>query len=143
MIRNSVLTSTACLLIGCTPVEQTPEPPSDAIDLIVAGDHVVTMDAGLTVIENGAVAIDDGVIIAVGPADEIRAQYEAHETLAGDGRVVMPGLVNGHQHAAMTLLRGVADDLALMDWLTNYMFPAEIQFVDAEFVRIGTELSCW
>ena len=55
----------------------------------------------------------------------------------------MPGLVNGHSHAAMTLLRGVADDLALMDWLTNYIFPAEVQFVDPEFVRIGTELSCW
>jgi 5-methylthioadenosine/S-adenosylhomocysteine deaminase len=55
----------------------------------------------------------------------------------------MPGLVNGHSHAAMTLLRGVADDLALMDWLNNYIFPAEVQFVDAEFVRIGTELACW
>jgi 5-methylthioadenosine/S-adenosylhomocysteine deaminase len=56
---------------------------------------------------------------------------------------VLPGLVNGHSHAAMTLLRGVADDLALMDWLTNYIFPAEVEFVDAEFVRIGTELACW
>ena len=55
----------------------------------------------------------------------------------------MPGLVNGHSHAAMTLLRGVADDLALMDWLNNYIFPAEVEFVDAEFVRIGTELACW
>ena len=55
----------------------------------------------------------------------------------------MPGLINGHSHAAMTLLRGVADDLALMDWLNNYIFPAEVQFVDADFVRIGTELACW
>jgi 5-methylthioadenosine/S-adenosylhomocysteine deaminase len=55
----------------------------------------------------------------------------------------MPGLVNGHQHAAMTLLRGIADDLALMDWLTNYIFPAEVEFVDPEFVRIGTEVACW
>ena len=115
----------------------------DAIDLIVEGDHVVTMDAAMTVIENGAVAIDDGVIIAVGSADEIAATYEARQTLAGDNRIVMPGLVNGHSHAAMTLLRGVADDLALMDWLNNYIFPAEVQFVDAEFVRIGTELACW
>jgi len=56
---------------------------------------------------------------------------------------VMPGLVNGHSHAAMTLLRGVAEDLALMDWLNNYIFPAEVRFVDADFVRIGTELACW
>ncbi|HEX9853365.1 MAG TPA: amidohydrolase, partial [Woeseiaceae bacterium] len=57
--------------------------------------------------------------------------------------IVLPGLINGHSHAAMTLLRGVADDLALMDWLNNYIFPAEVEFVDAEFVRIGTELACW
>ena len=57
--------------------------------------------------------------------------------------IVMPGLINGHSHAAMTLLRGVADDLALLDWLINYIFPAEVEFVDAEFVRIGTELACW
>jgi len=63
--------------------------------------------------------------------------------LEGTERIVMPGLINGHSHAAMTLLRGVADDLALMDWLENYIFPAEVAFVDAEFVRIGTELACW
>jgi 5-methylthioadenosine/S-adenosylhomocysteine deaminase len=115
----------------------------EAIDLIVEGDHVVTMDEAMTVIESGAVAIDDGVILAVGPASEIREAYTAAQVLPGANRVVMPGLVNGHSHAAMTLLRGVADDLALMDWLNNYIFPAEVQFVDAEFVRIGTELACW
>jgi 5-methylthioadenosine/S-adenosylhomocysteine deaminase len=113
------------------------------IDLIVAGDHVVTMDPAATVIVNGAVAIDDGVILAVGPADEINASYNSEQTLAGNHRIVLPGLVNGHSHAAMTLLRGVADDLALMDWLNNYIFPAEVEFVDADFVRIGTELACW
>jgi hypothetical protein len=112
------------LLLACTPAEQPAEPAGDAIDLIVAGDYVVTMDVGLTVIEDGAVAVDDGVIIAVGPADEILSQHTALETLSGGGRVVMPGLVNGHQHAAMTLLRGLADDLALMDWLNNFRVRA-------------------
>ena len=79
--------------------------------------------------------IDEGVIVAVGPADAIDADYVAAERLDGSNRVVLPGLVNGHTHAAMTLLRGVADDLALMDWLQNYIFPAEVAFVDAEFVR--------
>jgi 5-methylthioadenosine/S-adenosylhomocysteine deaminase len=65
------------------------------------------------------------------------------ETLDGENRIVMPGLINGHSHAAMTLFRGVADDLALMDWLNNYIFPSEVQFVDSELVRIGTELACW
>ena len=113
------------------------------IDLIVLGDYVVTMDAAATVIENGAIAIDDGVILAIGSADQITASMQAEQTLDGGNRIVMPGLVNGHSHAAMTLLRGVADDLALMDWLNNYIFPAEVEFVDAEFVRIGTELACW
>lgn len=115
----------------------------DAIDLIVTADHIITMNADRTIIENGAVAIDDGVIVAVDTADEISSTYTAAETIAGDRRVVLPGLVNGHSHAAMTLLRGVADDLALMDWLNNYIFPAEVEFVDSEFVRVGTELACW
>ncbi len=143
-IRNTVCT---CLLLAIVACTQAPAPtadvPGNQIDLIVLGDHVVSMDAAGTVYENGAVAIDDGLIVAVGPADAITAAYSAVETLNGEDRVVMPGLVNGHSHAAMTLLRGVADDLALMDWLNNYIFPAEVQFVDAEFVRIGTELACW
>ncbi len=101
------------------------------------------MDGDRTVIENGALAIDDGLIVAVGAADEINADYPAAEVLDGANRILLPGLVNGHSHAAMTLLRGVADDLALMDWLNNYIFPAEVEFVDADFVRIGTELACW
>jgi 5-methylthioadenosine/S-adenosylhomocysteine deaminase len=134
---------TRCFLtffIACTSVACQAQ---TSVDLIVEGDHIVTMDAAMTVIENGAVAIDDGVIVAVGPAGEINADYMAEQSLSGGNRIVMPGLVNGHSHAAMTLLRGVADDLALMDWLNNYIFPAEVEFVDAEFVRIGTELACW
>ena len=119
------------------------ENTDDRIDLIVEGDYVVTMDEPGTIIPNGAVAIDDGTILAIGAAADIHSNYSAVETLNGDRRIVMPGLVNGHSHAAMTLLRGVADDLALMDWLNNYIFPAEVEFVDAEFVRIGTELACW
>ena len=137
----------ALFLAACSPADEAPEPTAandeSAIDLLVRGDYIVTMDDGGTIIENGAVAIDDGVILAVGPATEIAAKYPAAEVLDGENRIVMPGLVNGHSHAAMTLLRGVADDLALMDWLENYIFPAEVEFVDPEFVRIGTELACW
>ena len=143
MIRFAFLPLCALLLAACTPAESPPATTDDAIDLIVPGDYVVTMDPELTVIADGAVAVDEGVIIDVGPAADIEARYSARETLPRDNRVVMPGLVNGHQHAAMTLLRGIADDLALMDWLTNYIFPAEVEFVNSEFVRIGTEVSCW
>ncbi len=124
-------------IVACTQVE------APNVDLIVEGEYVVTMDEDQTVVKGGAVAIKDGIIIELAPAETISAKYRASEHIKGDNRIVMPGLVNGHQHAAMTLLRGVADDLALMDWLTNYIFPAEVEFVDAEFVRIGTELACW
>jgi 5-methylthioadenosine/S-adenosylhomocysteine deaminase len=145
LIITTVLTAT---LVACTPQQDSTEvaadeQTSDRIDLIIEGDHVVTMDGSETVIEGGAVAVDDGVILAVGSAADIHAQYAAVETLSGENRILMPGLVNGHSHAAMTLLRGVADDLGLMDWLNNYIFPSEVEFVDAEFVRIGTELACW
>ncbi len=133
----------ACEPPAATDDEQGVTGHGDQIDLIIAGDTIVTMDAARTIIENGAVAVDDGVIVAVGTTAEIAANFSAKQTLDGKNRVVMPGLINGHSHAAMTLLRGVADDLTLMDWLNNYIFPAEVEFVDAEFVRIGTELACW
>lgn len=116
---------------------------SGQIDLIILGDTIITMDAMGTILENGAIAVDDGVILAVGPAAQITAEYSAMETLGSENRIVMPGLINGHSHAAMTLFRGIADDLTLMDWLNNYIFPSEVQFVDSELVRIGTELACW
>ena len=141
--RISLLVAIVLAMPACTADQSPPQNADDLIDLIVDGQNIVTMDANDTVIEDGAIAIDDGVILAIGSKADIHAQYSAAETLGGDNRVVLPGLVNGHSHAAMTLLRGVADDLALMDWLTNYIFPAEVEFVDAEFVRIGTELACW
>jgi 5-methylthioadenosine/S-adenosylhomocysteine deaminase len=148
IVRITALTIIALMASACGEKPAPSLPPAvddtaNQIDLIVMGDYVISMDASSSVYENGAVAIDDGLILAVGPAAEITAGYSAVETLAGENRILMPGLINGHSHAAMTLLRGVADDLALMDWLNNYIFPAEVQFVDSQFVRIGTELACW
>ena len=145
-MRTLLLTSALWLLSACSPeISSDPAPviAEDAIDLIIEGDQIVTMDATRTIIPDGAIAVDDGVIIAIGSRDDIHAAHQSRQVLAGDQRVVMPGLVNGHGHAAMTLLRGIADDLALMDWLNNYIFPSEVAFVDSEFVRIGTELACW
>jgi len=144
----AILLLTLIILTACDagpdqPPAPAPEEDEDRIDLIIEGDYVVTMDDVDTVVQDGAVAIDAGLIIAIGNAAEINAQYTANGHLDGNDRIVMPGLINGHSHAAMTLLRGVADDLDLMDWLQNYIFPAEVEFVDDEFVRIGTELACW
>lgn len=112
-------------------------------DLIVRGEYVLPMDVGGTVIEDGAVVVVGDVIAAVGPWQEIDKHYTATEVLPGAGRVLMPGLINGHTHTAMTLMRGMVDDLDLMTWLNDYVFPLEARFVNPEYVRIGTQLACW
>jgi len=116
--------------------------PRTTVDLIVAGDYVVIMDESQQVVKDGAVAVDAGRIVAAGPRADIGAKFRARRTLDGAGKVVLPGLINGHTHAAMTLLRGIADDIELIEWLQKYIFPTEVRFVDANFVRVGTELAC-
>ena len=112
-------------------------------DLIVYGDYVLTMEPGAELLRDGAVVIDDDRIIAVGPRQQIDRDYVATRAISGAGRVLMPGLVNGHTHTAMTLFRGMVDDLDLMTWLNQYVFPMEGRFVTPEFVRVGTQLACW
>src|SRR5271170_1640234 len=110
------------------------------VDLVVTNGTVVTMDAQRHVIENGAVAVRGDSIVAVGPSADIAAQYDAAKIVDARGAIVMPGLINGHAHAAMSLFRGMADDLALDDWLKKYIFPAEARNVTEEFVVWGTRL---
>lgn len=130
-------------LAACSP--GAPEPVSSTAataDLLVRGATVVTLDSSDRVIDDGAVAVRDGEIVAVGPAAELSEAWQAAEVVEADPwDILIPGLVNGHGHAAMTLLRGVADDLALMDWLENYIWPAERALVDEQFVRVGTRLA--
>jgi 5-methylthioadenosine/S-adenosylhomocysteine deaminase len=111
------------------------------VDLIVTGGTVVTVDAAGRVIENGAVAIDGADIAGVDTAAAIAKQFRARETIDASGQVVLPGLINTHTHAPMVLYRGLADDLPLMEWLNNYIFPAESKTVSPEFVRAGTRLA--
>lgn len=110
------------------------------VDLIVSGGTVVTMDASRRVIEDGAVAIEGGRIVAVGKSGDITRRYAAGEVIDARGRAVIPGLINGHTHIPMTLFRGIADDLDLNEWLTKYIFPAEAKNVTEEFVRAGAQL---
>ena len=112
-------------------------------DLIVRGDYVLTMSKSQGLIENGAVVVREGAIIAVGAWPDINKRYTSRQVLSGQGRVLMPGLINGHTHSSMTLFRGMVDDLDLMSWLNDYVFPMEARFISPEFVRIGTELACW
>ena len=111
------------------------------VSLLVTGGVVVTMDGSGRVIPNGAVAVDGADIVGVDTADAIRKQFRAAETIEAAGRIVMPGLINTHTHAPMVLYRGLADDLALMEWLNKYIFPAEAKTVSPEMVRAGTRLA--
>jgi 5-methylthioadenosine/S-adenosylhomocysteine deaminase len=112
----------------------------DKVDLLVTNGTVITMDAQRRVIENGAVAVRGDTIVAVGASAEITAQYDAAKIVDAHGAIIMPGLINGHAHAAMSLFRGVADDLSLDDWLKKYIFPAEARNVTEDFVVWGTRL---
>ena len=111
-------------------------------DLLLTNAVVLTMDEAFTQYEPGAVAIQGETILAIGTQADLRPQFAAKEIVDCGGKVLMPGLVNAHTHAAMTLLRGLADDLRLDVWLLGYMMPVERSFVSPEFVRLGTRLAC-
>jgi len=110
------------------------------VDLIVIGGTVVTMDGERRVIEDGAIAVERGRIVAVGKRADIARQFASRSIVDATGRAVLPGLINGHTHIPMTLFRGIADDLDLMEWLTKFIFPAEAKNVTEDFVRAGTQL---
>ncbi|MFV9505852.1 MAG: amidohydrolase family protein [Oscillochloridaceae bacterium umkhey_bin13] len=114
----------------------------ETVDLLLTGGTVVTMDADWRVIPDGAVAVTGRQIMAVGLASKLAERYQARETVDCQGCAIMPGLINGHAHVPMSLLRGMVADQQLDVWLFGYMFPVESQFVDAEFSYVGTLLSC-
>ena len=111
-------------------------------DAIITADFVVTMDETLGVIQNGAVAVRDGLIQDVGPHKKITSAFRPSAIYGGRFRTLIPGLINTHTHAAMTLLRGLADDMPLKSWLEEHIWPAENKWLGEEFVRDGVRLAC-
>lgn len=109
------------------------------VDVLIHGGTVVTQDATSRVIEGGAVAIRDGAIVAVLQPGE--ALPGTDRRIDARGKLVIPGLINSHGHAAMSLLRGLADDRPVMQWLNDFIFPAEAGNVDPAFVYQGTLLA--
>lgn len=103
---------------------------------------ILTMDNNCTQYQQGAVAINDGAIVAIGPEDAILKSWNGKDIIDCQGKVLMPGLINTHTHVPMTLLRGLANDLRLDVWLMGYMMPVEREFVSPEFVRLGTQMGC-
>jgi 5-methylthioadenosine/S-adenosylhomocysteine deaminase len=111
------------------------------LDLFISGGTVVTMDAEFRVIEDGGVAIEGDVIAEIGKRADLEPKARAaKKTIDARGTLVLPGMINGHAHAAMSLFRGVAEDHSLDDWLQRYIFPAEARNVTEDFVFWGTRL---
>ena len=113
-----------------------------AVDAIWSARYVITEDAQHRVIQNGAMAVKADRIVAVGTRAEIDAKYRPTTRLDRPDAILAPGLINTHTHAAMSLFRGIADDLKLQDWLEKFIFPAEAKNVSPDFVRWGTRLGC-
>ena len=112
------------------------------IDTLFINAIVLTMNEDFQLFKDGAVAVHEDHIVAVGDSADLQKDYQALTIIDCGGKVLMPGLVNAHTHVPMTLLRGLADDLRLDVWLMGYMMPVEREFVSPDFVRLGTSLAC-
>jgi 5-methylthioadenosine/S-adenosylhomocysteine deaminase len=138
-VNKSALISVSLILMTMlSPV--TAQTRRQPVDLLVLGGTIVSMDQTRRIIEDGGIAVSGGRIVAIGPRAEIERSYSSRQRVNATGKVITPGLINGHTHVPMVLFRGLADDLDLQEWLTKYIFPAEAKNVTEEFVRVGTRL---
>jgi 5-methylthioadenosine/S-adenosylhomocysteine deaminase len=113
----------------------------ESADMLVSGATLVTMDGTRRVLDDGAIAVKGDTILAIGPSKEIASRYEAAQKIDASGKLIIPGLINGHTHIPMVLMRGLIDDVTLDVWLRKYIFPAEAKNVNEEFVRWGSRLA--
>jgi 5-methylthioadenosine/S-adenosylhomocysteine deaminase len=138
LFRFLFLVATLQVLV---PAHLSSQIGKEKADLVVTGGTVVTMNGARAIHDDGAVVVKGDTIVAVGPRRELEAKYQASQTILAEGKLVLPGFINGHTHVPMTLFRGLHDDVTLNDWLYKYIFPAEKQNVNEEFVRWGTRLA--
>jgi 5-methylthioadenosine/S-adenosylhomocysteine deaminase len=111
------------------------------IDTLLHARWVIPVDNKQRYLENHSIAIHEDKILAILPTEQSNKQYSANTNRNYPEHALIPGLINSHTHAAMNLFRGLADDLNLMDWLENHIWPAEAEHVNENFVQIGTELA--
>ncbi len=111
-------------------------------DTVILNGRVLTLNPAFDIIEDGAVCIENGVIVRVEPRPPDMGAYPADQVIDAQKGLIMPGLVNAHAHLPMSLFRGLADDLPLAEWLSEHIFPAESRHIDPFAVRSGTRLSC-
>jgi 5-methylthioadenosine/S-adenosylhomocysteine deaminase len=138
-VAASVVISVSFHALGAS--FQPAQPARRPASLVVVGGTVITQNPDRQRLTPGAIAIDGTAIVDVDTPAAIAARYVATQTLDARDQVILPGLINTHTHAPMVLYRGLADDLALMEWLQKYIFPAEAKTVSPELVRIGTRLA--
>jgi 5-methylthioadenosine/S-adenosylhomocysteine deaminase len=142
VICNSLLFSAVPLVCGSLANAQAPSKEAVSFDLLVTGATIVSMDADRHVIDNGFLAVLGDEIVDVGQNLAQRYPYGviAKTRIDASGKLIIPGLINGHTHVAMTLMRGLKDDVVLDDWLRKFIFPAEARNVTEDYVRWGTRL---
>jgi 5-methylthioadenosine/S-adenosylhomocysteine deaminase len=114
----------------------------ERVDYILKADYLLTMEEDLAVIQDGAVAVTGNEITDVGAYGDIANKYAPESIVDGKNKVLFPGLINTHTHAAMVYFRGLADDMPLQDWLEKNIWPAEMKWLTAEFVNDAIELAC-
>ncbi|GBE41251.1 5-methylthioadenosine/S-adenosylhomocysteine deaminase [bacterium BMS3Bbin09] len=114
----------------------------ETVDCIIRAEYLLTMEGDLSVINDGAIAISSDTIQDVGTFAEITKKYSSEKVLCGKNKVVFPGLINTHSHAAMVYFRGLADDIPLQEWLEKHIWPAEGKWMSAEFVDDAVGLAC-
>ena len=112
------------------------------IDTVIEARWIIPAEPLGLVLEDHAIAIDKGMIQAILPASDMNLQFSPEEHIVLNQHVLIPGLINLHTHAAMTLMRGLADDLPLKEWLNDHIWPAEVKHVSSDFVLEGTKLAC-
>jgi len=112
------------------------------VDTIIEAKWIIPVDPYEVVLDQHAIVIDKGIIVDILPLSTTRSRYHAQEIISLDQHALIPGLINLHTHAAMTLMRGIADDLPLMEWLNKRIWPTEQQFINPQFVFDGTQLAC-
>ena len=137
--RNQFLLTAACLLSPKLLLGQTGEHKPPQVDLLVTGATIVTMDPDRHVIEKGFIAVRGDEIVAMG--SDASPSFLATQKIDATGKLIIPGLINGHTHIPMVLMRGLKDDVTLDDWLRKFIFPAEARNVTEDYVRWGSRLA--
>src|SRR6202790_1637230 len=141
MMRSKLQIVAAVILCAAGPGWAQAQNKKEAADLLLSGATIVTMDGARHVYEDGALVVKGDTVVAVGPAAKIEAEYSPAQRLDARGKLIIPGLINGHTHIPMVLMRGLIDDVTLDDWLRKYIFPAEAKNVTEEYVRWGSRLA--